>query len=114
MESSDDSDSAAEDATRLTAALVAFLALSHNCKCADCATPFAAPNEAWASLNLGVLVCKRCAATVSLSHPLVAPAILVIPSPGTCRLPRYQGGGVIARWPVPKGSRDRTLARPLP
>jgi len=50
------------EARELTDALSAFLQEPTNCKCADCAMPFAAHNDAWASLNLGTLVCVHCAA----------------------------------------------------
>jgi Zn finger protein HypA/HybF involved in hydrogenase expression len=50
-----------EEAAALTSALISFLEEPANCKCADCAAPFHAHNEAWASVNLGVLVCVNCA-----------------------------------------------------
>ena len=51
-----------EEAAELTDAMVEFLCRPCNKKCADCAAPFCAHNEAWASVNLGVLVCVNCAA----------------------------------------------------
>jgi len=52
----------AEEAARLSAALAAFVDKPCNRRCADCAVAFEARNEAWASVNQGVLVCKQCAA----------------------------------------------------
>ena len=52
----------ATEAAELEAALYAFLNRPCNRKCADCAAKLKTRNEAWASLNGGVLVCKDCAA----------------------------------------------------
>ena len=51
-----------EEAEALTQAMVAFLLEPVNRKCADCAAPFNAYNDAWASLNQRILVCVNCAA----------------------------------------------------
>ena len=51
-----------DEAAALTRAFVTFLKEPANAKCVDCADRFAAHNDAWASLNLGVLMCVRCAA----------------------------------------------------
>lgn len=53
--------SSEEEEAELTAALLAFLALPHNKRCADCAARLADPNEIWASVNLGITLCVRCA-----------------------------------------------------
>ena len=52
----------ADEAAELTAQLAAFLAMPCNKRCADCAARLRHPNDAWASVNLGVLVCVNCAA----------------------------------------------------
>ena len=52
----------AAEATALVALLRAFLGREDNCRCADCACPICSESEAWASLNLGVVLCVRCAA----------------------------------------------------
>ena len=56
------SDANTEEAAGLTADFVEFLALPANKKCADCAARLNHHNDAWASVNLGVLVCVNCAA----------------------------------------------------
>ena len=43
-------------------ALVDFLDRPCNRRCADCAARIGHRNEAWASVNLGVVVCVDCAA----------------------------------------------------
>jgi len=51
-----------EEAEALATEFREFLARPCNQRCADCAVAFEARNEAWASVHLGVLVCKQCAA----------------------------------------------------
>ena len=51
-----------DEAAALTQQLVEFLERPCNRKCADCARRLSARNDAWASVNLGVVVCVRCAA----------------------------------------------------
>ena len=51
-----------EEAAELAAALKDFLCRPCNQRCADCAARLEARNQAWASVNLAVLVCFDCAA----------------------------------------------------
>lgn len=66
-----------EEAEQLRQAMVAFLTHPPNTKCADCATKLAHRNEAWASVNLGVLVCVNCAAV----HRSMGVAVSRVKSP---------------------------------
>jgi len=50
-----------EEAKRYSAALSDFLERPCNKRCADCGAALTAPTDTWASINLGVLVCVRCA-----------------------------------------------------
>ena len=52
----------AEEAEALKQAMIRFLLCPSNMKCADCAAKISHRNEAWASVNLGVIVCFECAA----------------------------------------------------
>ena len=51
-----------EEAEELRNELIAFLEAPANQCCADCACKLERRNEAWASVNLGILVCMKCAA----------------------------------------------------
>ena len=51
-----------EEAEELKQQMIEFLSQPCNQKCADCACNICKRNEAWASVNLGVLVCVNCAA----------------------------------------------------
>ena len=51
-----------DEAAALTRAFTSFLKEPANAKCVDCAERFSNHNDAWASLNLGTLMCVKCAA----------------------------------------------------
>ena len=57
-----DSRAEAEELEMCRAELRDFLALPPNRRCADCAAKLGTLQDGWASVNLGVLVCVRCAA----------------------------------------------------
>jgi len=57
-----DSRAEAEELAMCRAELRDFLALPPNRRCADCAARLGSLQDGWASVNLGVLVCVRCAA----------------------------------------------------
>ena len=59
-----------EEAAAASAALKAFLREPCNRRCADCHCRVRGSQEAWASMNLGVVVCVRCAAR----HRALGPA----------------------------------------